>query len=434
MRRPLLMEFDQAWGAPQYTDWIDESLSWKQTCYLGDWSWLPDLKFTGPDSLRLFADVSVNTMDRFAVNQSKHIIHTNPDGKVVGEGILSRIGQDEFVEFGPSCLWTDFIRRQGNYDVQAEPVGWTKLQLQGPTALHVLERASGQEVRDIGFMRSTVVTIAGNEVRVLRQGMTGEIGFELQASRSHLGAISDAIMSAGEEFGIRRMGAKVSMINHLEAGIPTVTLDYLPAFFDEWSSEYYAFADATLSPLFGGPIMDQNYRVAGSFHSDDIRDYYRSPVELGWGNRINFDHNFIGMDALREELAAPRRVLRTLVWNSDDVLSVWGEFFKRGESLPDWMEIPRERRGYMWADQVQQDGRTVAVSTSRGYSAHFRQMLSLAVVDVEASEIGQSLTLLYGNPGTPQREIRVTVAAAPYKDDHARVDLSALPRTAGLVG
>ncbi|RPH65364.1 MAG: hypothetical protein EHM83_06555 [Burkholderiales bacterium] len=22
----------------EYTDWVDESLSWKQTCYIGDWS------------------------------------------------------------------------------------------------------------------------------------------------------------------------------------------------------------------------------------------------------------------------------------------------------------------------------------------------------------------------------------------------------------
>jgi len=27
-------------GEPEYTDWLDESLSWKHTCYIGDWSFL----------------------------------------------------------------------------------------------------------------------------------------------------------------------------------------------------------------------------------------------------------------------------------------------------------------------------------------------------------------------------------------------------------
>ena len=44
-------------------------------------------------------------------------------------------------------------------------------------------------------------------------------------------------------------------------------------------------------------------RIAGSFVSDDIEDYYTNPWELGYGNHLKFDHDFIGRDAL----AAQRR-------------------------------------------------------------------------------------------------------------------------------
>ncbi|MFI7298974.1 glycine cleavage T C-terminal barrel domain-containing protein [Streptomyces sp. NPDC050121] len=38
-------------GQPEHTDWLDESLSWKQTCYIGDWSFLPQTRFRGPGVL-----------------------------------------------------------------------------------------------------------------------------------------------------------------------------------------------------------------------------------------------------------------------------------------------------------------------------------------------------------------------------------------------
>ena len=40
--------FTVRWGLPEYTDWIDESMSWKETCYIGDWSFLWERRFRGP--------------------------------------------------------------------------------------------------------------------------------------------------------------------------------------------------------------------------------------------------------------------------------------------------------------------------------------------------------------------------------------------------
>jgi hypothetical protein len=36
------------------------------------------------------------------------------------------------------------------------------------------------------------------------------------------------------------------------------------------------------------------------------------------------------------------------------------------------------------------------------------------------------VTVIWGRPGTPQREIRATVTALPFKPDHRRVDVTAL--------
>jgi vanillate/3-O-methylgallate O-demethylase len=70
------------------------------------------------------------------------------------------------------------------------------------------------------------------------------------------------------------------------------------------------------------------FNIAGSFEANQVSACYRSPVELGWENRIRFDRDFIGRQALEEELARPRRVIRTLVRNADDVIDVYASLFR----------------------------------------------------------------------------------------------------------
>jgi vanillate/3-O-methylgallate O-demethylase len=107
MRRTPEGYFTVRWGQPEYTDWIDESMSWKETCYIGDWSFLWERRFRGPDVIKLFSDVSVNSFAKFSTGQSKHVIHCNETGKIIQEGILSRLGEDEFMLFGRGGFWVD---------------------------------------------------------------------------------------------------------------------------------------------------------------------------------------------------------------------------------------------------------------------------------------------------------------------------------------
>src|SRR3954451_19716451 len=173
------------------------------------------------------------------------------------------------------------------------------------------------------------------------------------------------------------------------------------------------------------PSFAQTAYIAGSYNGQQIVEYYRSPVELGWGRNIKFDHEFLGRGALETEKAEPRRVLRTLVWNADDVQDVYASLFRPGENY-DFMEMPRDQRGFMWADRVTLDGQPVGVATSRGYSYYFREMISLSTLDVAVSEIGTELIVHWGHPGGRQKEIRAVVAPAPYKKDRSRGDLTAL--------
>jgi len=381
-----------------------------------DWSFLWERRFRGPDVLKLFSDVSVNSFANFAVRQSKHVIHCNDAGKIIHEGILSRLGDEEFMLFGRGGFWVDYKLRQGRYRARSEPDDWFNFQVSGPNALYVVEKAAGKSIRDIAFMYSGKIRIAGHEVVALRQGMAGEVGYELQGPTEYARPVYEAILEAGKEFGIRRLGGRAAFINHLEACFPTIVTDYLPAIFEEDMAEYLTEFKAAM------PAYAATFNLAGSFDADDISAWYRSPVELGWKNRVRLDHDFIGRHALEQELARPRRVIRTLVWNPEDVIDVYASLYRTGKPFH-YMEIPRDQRGFMYADKVTRRGRPVGVATSRGYSYYFRQMLSLCVIDVDCSEVGTDVTVIWGEPGEPQKEIRALVAAAPYKKDNRRIDI-----------
>ena len=320
---------------------------------------------------------------------------------------------------GRGGFWADYCLRHGDYDAVSEPDDWFVYQVSGPTAIKVVERAAGASVRDIGFMRFGRIRIAGHDVWALRQGMAGEVGYELQGPREHGEAVYEAILEAGQEFGIRRLGARAATINHLEACFPTIVTDYLPAIFSDDMKDYLAEFSAAM------PAFASTFNVAGSFEGRSVEDYYRSPVELGWGKNIRFDHDFLGRAALEEEVANPKRIIRTLVWNSDDVVEVYASLFRKDEPYP-FMDIPRDQRGFMYTDKVLKDGELVGATTSRGYSYYFREMISLAALDIPHSEIGSEVTVVWGNPGGPQKEIRATVAPAPYKQDNRRIDVTTI--------
>lgn len=411
--------FNVRYGKPEYTSWMDESMSWKETCYIGDWSFLWERRFKGPDALKLLSAISVNSFAKFDIGQAKHVVHCDKSGKVIHEGILSRVDDEDFILFGRGGFWADYRLRKGKYNAISEPVDLFNFQVSGPNAVAVVEKAAGESVRNIGFMRFRKIRIDGHEIWALRQGMAGEIGFELQGPIKHRDDVYAAILNAGTQYGIRRLGARVATINHLEACFPTIVSDYLPAIFDDDMAEYLAEFDAAM------PRFASTFNIAGSFEADDVSAWYRSPVELGWTKNIKFDHDFIGRNALEEEVTNPKRTMRTLVWNSDDVVDVYASLFKKGKAYQ-FMDIPRDQRGFMYADKVISDGKTVGVATSRGYSYYFREMISLCTIDLSHSEIGTEVAVVWGEPGEPQKEIRARVAPAPYKKDNRRLDLSAL--------
>lgn len=408
-----------------YTDWIEECMSWKETCYIGDWSSLVKFHIEGPDTLKFYTDVCANNVSNWSIGQAKHAIVCNNDGKVTGEGVAMRLAEDEIICTGGFGYWAEYKFRTGNYNATGRQVGPERfiLQVQGPNSIYVLEKITGESLRDIKFMWFKNVKIKNMEVTIIRTGMSGELGYELHGPCEYASEVYKIVYQEGQEFGIKRLGGRAKQINHLEARFIGVLSDYVPAVeeVDEDVFENVNMANAEIRGLFGPKIPD------GSFEYDHVSALYRSPYELGWKNLVKFDHDFIGRKALEQEAANQKRDMVTLVWNSEDVIDVYASLFHKGD-LYDVMELPRDQlKRSLFPDKVLKDGKIVGVSTRRGYSVYFREMLSLCTLDIELCSPGTEVIVVWGKSGKPQKHIRAKVAPAPYKKDNRRIDVTKLP-------
>ncbi|MFF5142967.1 aminomethyl transferase family protein [Streptomyces sp. NPDC013157] len=406
-------EFAQTLLPLEYTDWTEESAAHVHACYIGDWSSLHKVVVRGPQALDFLAWLGMRDLSRFEHGRIKHHVQLDGHGWVASEGILCRLSEEEFLYTAGSGDWLMWQLGEGGWDAEFEDVSPERFifGVQGPASLATLEKLTGESLRDIGFSRSRMSRLAGVPVRLLRTGISGELGYEIHGPAEQANEIWSATVETGRQFGISQLGLRSQPVQHIEAGIATNGLDYLPA--------------SILTP--GAPTQFRTGRPGGSYVPENgITDYFRKPAELGWGFRKGVPgRDFLGRDALVADAAGgePRRILVGLHWNTADVVGILAASLGEGD-LPDPMELPRGRGPVF--DQVLVDGLPVGVSTGRTVSVNLRSTISLCVIDESRAAPGTDVVVVWGRPGTAQREVRATVTALPFKPDRRRTDTSAL--------
>jgi len=416
----------------EYTNWRDEQRAWRETCILFNQSYhMTDMYVDGPDAPKLLERLGVNTFKNFGPNKAKQYVPVNHDGFVIGDVILFHLEQNRFNLVGrpPVHNWVQYHAETGKYDVKLDRDERTaartgadalvrkvyRYQVQGPNALALMEKVTGKPVPEVKFFNMSEFTIAGKRVRALRHGMVGQPGFELFGPWADGEAVKAAIVEAGQEFGLRLSGSRTYSSNTLESGwIPSP----LPAVYT--GEEMKAYRQWLPANSFEGMAS-----LGGSFYSDDIRDYYLTPYDLGYGSIVKFDHDFIGREALEKIAANPRRTKVTLALNSDDVLKGMATMFGPHPRTK-YFEFPSAVYSTLPYDKVMKDGKVIGVSTWCGYSSNEGKMLTLAMINNEHAAPGTEVTFVWGEEGGgsskptverhKQLEIRATVAPVPYSE------------------
>jgi syringate O-demethylase len=415
-------------GVPaEFTNWREEQQAWQSTCVLFNQSYhMADLAVEGSDALALLSHLGVNSFSGFVTDKAKHFVPCTPEGYVIGDVILFALAESSYNLVGraPALNWITYHAETGGFDVEVKLDQRTamrsdgrrksyRFQVQGPNAMQVIEKVLGGPPPELKFFNMTAIEIAGRPVRALRHGMAGQPGWELFGPWDDGEAVREAIVTAGEEFGLRQVGGRAYSSNTLESGwIPSP----LPAVYSGDSLKPYR----EWLPATG---YEARASIGGSFVSGRIEDYYFTPWDLGYGSYVKFDHDFIGRDALERMADGEHRTKVTLALDDDDVTQTIGTMFRKSgrAKFVDWPSAVYSMHPF---DKVTVDGDVVGVSTWVGYSANEGRMLTLAVLDAEHAEPGTEVTFVWGEEGGgtskptvephEQVEIRAIVSPVPY--------------------
>ena len=309
-------------------------------------------RVTGRDATKFVNRVICRDINKIAVDQVIYCCWCDPEGKVIDDGTITRLGENEYrwTAADPSLRW--FKQNALALDVDIEDISeqTAALALQGPMSGRVLREVTDAPIDNLKYFRVTRGKIAGIPVDISRTGYTGDLGFEIWMPWIDAIKVWDALIAKGKAFDIHPAGMIALDIARIEAGLILIEVDYI--------SSKKALIDS------------QKY----------------SPFEIGLGKLVDLKkENFVGRDALAQE--AKKGAERALV----GLEIIWNEV----EALYDKLKMAPQVPGMASrvAVPVYRGGRQVGRATSTTWSPTLKKMIALASVSRESSKSGTSLSI-----------------------------------------
>jgi dimethylglycine dehydrogenase len=280
----------------------------------------------------------------------------NPQGRIVGEFSVARVGDDDFFLFGSQAAESHHSRwfidhlptggAAGGVNFQELALSLVGLSVAGPRARDVLQSVTTASLatEDFSFMAFRRIDIGMIPAWVGRMTYSGDLGYELWVRPEEQCALFDLLWSAGQPHGMRLFGFRALMALRMEKSFGT------------WFREY--------RPIY-------------------------TPLEAGMERYLKFDHDFIGRTALEAEMArGPARRLVTLVVepHAEEPADVIGD------------------------EPIWHDGAVVGWVTSGAYAHHSGVSLALGYVPAALAEVGT-----VGTAGTGDFEIEIIGHRCPAR-------------------
>ena len=379
-RKMQWREWSGYFASSVYADFHDiEYNAIREAVALIDVSPLFKYRVSGPDAGRLVDRVITRDATKLVPGTVFYTPWCDEHGKVIDDGTVHHLddGTYRWTAADPQLRWLRLNAAGLEVDITEETESVAALALQGPLSRAVLEAATGADFADLRYFRRRAAKVgpgrSGVAVDVSRTGYTGDLGYELWIPADKAVAVWDALMTAGEAYGIRPAGMLALDVARLEAGLILIEVDYTSA-------------RHALNP-------EQNY----------------SPFEIGLGRLVNFDKgDFVGRLALeREQRAggpARRLVGLQLDWYGIEALYTAQDLPPAISPVVDRSHVP-----------VFAGGRQVGKATSHGWSPILKQAIALASVPPRFEAAGMELEVEWTVEGRRGR-VGATVVGLPFLD------------------
>jgi sarcosine oxidase subunit alpha len=218
------------WLRPEhYGDPVAEVEAVRQRVGLIDVSPLGKLKLTGSGVADLLERLYVNQWRTLRVGRVRYGVMCNDEGVVLDDGVCGRVREEEWylstTSAGSANIyeWIQWWVQSG-WGEGVHVVDLTEahaaFNLAGPRSRQVLQKLTERDLSNEAFpyMCLRSAQVAGVPCRLLRIGFTGELSYEIHAPASSGLYLWEALMEAGEEFGIAPFGVEAQRILRLEKG------------------------------------------------------------------------------------------------------------------------------------------------------------------------------------------------------------------------
>lgn len=428
----LIMNFGGAYIPYMYSSPQEELLGCRTGAWLGSMLNLsPVYELSGPDVVKLMNYVSVNRdYSTLPVGGSRHTILCNDKGQMLADGVLMHKEENKYRTYWLAPVLAYYVETLG-YDVQGK---WITdeffIQIDGPRSLEIMEKVSGSNLHDLKFAQHKEITIADVKTTIHRLGMSGCLAYEMHGDMDKVGEVYEAIAEIGKEYGLKRLGWANYCRNHTQGGYPNQYIHfYYPFLLNGEGMKQYVIDHHGWNPQF----CQYNFYGSASY---DIQNAFVTPFDVKWDYLINWNHDFIGKEALLKLKENPPRTVVTLEWNAEDIGKVFATQFVKKSVLPfdDISNIADgAMRDFFVISKVMSENKMVGVASGRTRDYYHNAMISLAFIDRSIAEEGKELTVIWGTNPETAMPIRVKVAPFPYYNEEYRnetFDVSKIPTLA----
>jgi len=221
------------WEMPvQYSGVIEEHRAVREAAGLFDVSHMGEFELKGPQALDLIQLVSVNNAAKLEIGQVQYSLMCYENGTVVDDILVYRLGEFHYwlvVNAGnidKDWEWVNYCAERAglkNLELQNLSPEIGQIAIQGPLAAKIMQPLVPNVVLDElkFYWAKTGVTVAGfKSVVFSRTGYTGEDGFEIYCKKEDTAALWEALLEAGEEYGLVPAGLGARDTLRFEAKLP----------------------------------------------------------------------------------------------------------------------------------------------------------------------------------------------------------------------
>jgi len=348
--------YNHTYHPRHYGDPIEEYWKLVNGVTLWDVGVEKQIQIKGPDAFDLANMIVPRDLHKCAVGQCKYVFITAPDGGILNDPVLLRVGEDEFwlsLADSDVNLYALGIAAARGMNATVGEIDVAPVQIQGPNSKKVMVELFGDQVLQLPYYHLMKAELEGMPVVVSRTGYTGEVGYEIylhDASRYGM-KLWDIVLEAGKPHGLEVVGP--SHIRRIEGGILA----------------------------FGADMW-----------------YDNNPFEVGyhytWMVDLDQEADFMGKEALRR--IKEEGIRQKLV--GVDI---------EGESLGSY--IDNEMIDFF---PVYADGRRIGRVTSACYSPRLEKNIGYAMLPIEFTELGTEVEV----DTPPSGRVRAVVVQMPHFD------------------